>query len=82
MTNHYLMSESQYGGHISTLKAEIEKLKEQRKNKEDEISKLKREKAEELTKKDQEINGLTKQMEHMSQEFAEMLKVIYYAANT
>jgi predicted RNase H-like nuclease (RuvC/YqgF family) len=77
MLNYYNSFETENNSKVSSLKAEIEKLKEENKNKDQSIDKLKADKAEELQKKDKEINDLTKQMENMSQEFADMLKVCH-----
>jgi hypothetical protein len=76
MLNYYNSFETENNSKVSSLKAEIENLKRENKNKDQSIEKLKGDKAEELQKKDKEINDLTKQMENMSQEFADMLKVL------
>ena len=81
MTKQYKMSESNYTKYTEELQEEIERLKASNKEKDAEIAKLQLEKTDEVEKKVIEIKNLEKQMERMSADFSEMLKVDPYSAN-
>ena len=81
MTKQYKMSESNYTKYTEELQEEIERLKASNKDKDAELAKLQVEKTDEVEKKVIEIKNLEKQMERMSADFSEMLKVYINPAN-
>lgn len=75
MINLNQMTIDKLNGEISELKSELDGQKSMVLQKENEIKELQNCHQNELTKKDEEIHGLKRKIDDMSNEFAEMLKV-------
>ena len=77
MRSDYKSMQGNLMGNIDELEMEVKELEKGKQEKEETLSRLKKEMQEELANKDDEIKELQNNMEKMSSEFAIMLKVYF-----